>query len=458
MSILKKSLILPPVLIAVGLFLASGQAAKPPQAATENKEKATPVKVIGVKAVTVVPSISGFGKVQPSRTWDAVAQVAGPVIWTSEKLRDGLLIPEGASLLRIDEREYELSLAQIDAEIEALDAKDETTQASLKIEERALSLLKEDLGRKKELQTRGSASQVVVDTAERALLTQDAKVQTLLSTLKLNEAERKVLQQQREIAALNLVRTELKAPFDVRLDAVDIALGQYVNKGQQLFSGDGIAVAEVVAQFPIGALSPLFGKSDEEGSPLAALSDGGGGLSERHDSLTAKVILRTPKNDIVWDAKVDRVSAVMNPKTRTRGIVLAVEDPYAQATPGQRPPLVKDTAVEVILQGKPKKDKIAIPASAVRKGQVMVVDAEKRLHFKPVKVAYIQGDIAVLMSGLEPNEKVVVSDLPAPVDGMLVGPKPDKNLLERVMAEATGKTSGKESGEESGKESGGGDK
>nr|WP_321456083.1 hypothetical protein [uncultured Cohaesibacter sp.] len=438
MSIFKKSLVLPPVLIAIGLFLASGQAAKPPQAATESKEKATPVKVIGVKAVMAVPSISGFGKVQPSRTWDAVAQVAGPVIWTSDKLRDGLLIPEGTSLLRIDEREYELSLAQIDAQIEALNAKDETTIASKKIEDRALALLKEDLGRKKELQSRGSASQSIVDTAERALLTQDVKVQSLLSTLKLDEAERKVLQQQREIAALNLARTELKAPFDVRLDTVDISVGQYVNKGQQLFSGDGIAVAEVVAQFPIGALSPLFGKAGEEGSPLAALEEGRE-VSQRHDTLKAKVILQTPKSDIVWDAKVDRVSAVMNPKTRTRGIVLTVADPYGKATPGQRPPLVKDTAVEVVLEGQPKKDKIAIPASAIRKGQVMVVDAEKRLHFKPVKVAYIQGDIAVLMSGLEPNEKVVVSDLPAPVDGMLVGPKPDKALLERIIAEATGK-------------------
>ena len=439
MNILKKLLVLPPILIAIALFMFFSQAAKPPKEASDKQEKATPVKVIAAKAVTAIPSISGFGKVQPSRTWDAVAQVAGPVIWTSEKLRDGLLIAAGTSLLRIDEREYDLALAQIDAQREALDAKDETTHASLKIEGRALELLKEDLARKTELLSRGSASQSIVDTAERALLTQDAKVQSLKSTLTLNDAERKVLQQQWEIAALNRERTELKAPFDLRLDTIDIAMGQYVNKGQQLFSGDGIAIAEVVAQFPIGALNPLFGKTGEEGAPLDTLADGSGGLTQRHDSLKAKIILRTPKRDIAWDAKVDRVSAVMNPKTRTRGIVLTVTDPYGQATPGKKPPLVKDTAVEVILQGQPKNNKIAVPASAIRKGKVMVVDAEKRLHFKPVKVAYIQGDIAVLMSGLEPNDKVIVSDLPAPVDGMLVGPKPDKKLLERVMAEASGK-------------------
>ncbi|TLP44223.1 hypothetical protein FDK21_15610 [Cohaesibacter sp. CAU 1516] len=443
MSILKKLLIVPPVALAIGLFVLSGQSAKSPQVATQGKEKPTPVKVIGAKPMTVVPSVSAYGKVQPDRKWDAVAQVAGPVIWTADSLRDGLLIAKGASLLKIDEREYELALAQIEAQIEALNTKTDTIAASLKIEQRALALLEDDLGRKKSLLSRGSTSQAGVDAAERALLTQDAKVQTLKSTLKLNEAEGKVLQQQREISLLNLKRTELKAPFDVRLSSVDISVGQYVNKGQKLFSGDGIAVAEIVAQLPIGALRPLIGKAGEVGAPLNALSSQQGADANRHKAMKAKVVLHTPRSDIIWEARVDRVTAAMDPKTRTRGIVLTVQDPYGQASPGQKPPLVTDTAVEVILQGMPRKNMFALPASAIRKGKVMVVDAEKRLRFKPVKVAYIQGDIAVLMSGLEPKEKVIVSDMPAPVDGMLVGPKPDKKLLERVMAEASGKAPSK---------------
>ena len=440
MSILKKLLILPPLLLAVVLFMMSGKGAKPPQAATEKQEKATPVKVIGAKPVTALPSISGYGKVRPDRSWQAVAQVAGSVVWTSDNLRSGLLIPQGTPLLRIDPHEYELGLAQIDAQVGALDARDQTTRASLKIEQRSLELLKSDLGRKQKLFSQGSTSQAAVDTAERAMLTEDAKVQSLLSTLKLNDAERKVLASQRDIAALNVERTELKAPFDLRLGEVNIALGQYVNKGQQLFTGDGIAVAEVVAQFPIGALGPLLGKQADTGAPMGTLSNEEKALSDRHGLLKAKVRLRTPRGVIEWDAAVDRVTATMDPKTRTRGIVLKVTDPYGQATPGQRPPLVRDTAVEVVLLGLPKKGKIAIPASALRKGKVMIADSDKRLRFKSVKPAYMQGDIVVLMSGLEPGDKVIVSDMPAPVEGMLVGPRPDKKLLERVMAEAEGKS------------------
>jgi multidrug efflux pump subunit AcrA (membrane-fusion protein) len=368
-----------------------------------------------------------------------VAQVAGSVVWTADKLRNGLLIQQGSELLRIDAQEYELGLAQIDAQKEALAAKDETTRASLRIEERSLEFREDDMARKQQLLKQGSSAKAAVDAAERAMLTAQAKVQTLQSGLKLNQAERNILSRQRDIAALNVQRTLIKAPFDIRLGAVDIAQGQYVNKGQTLFSGDGIDVAEVIAQFPIGALSPLFGKTGDTGAALETLAEDARGVSERHELLKAKVRLHVPKGVLEWDAKLDRVSQAMDPKTRTRGIVLKVDDPYGQATPGQRPPLVRDTAVEVILEGQPQKNKIALPALSVRKGMVMVVDKDKRLRFKSVKVAYTQGDIVVLKSGIEPDEKVIVSDMPAPVDGMLVAPRPDKNLLADTMAAATGK-------------------
>ncbi|SNY90199.1 hypothetical protein SAMN04515647_0346 [Cohaesibacter sp. ES.047] len=446
MGILKKLLFLPPIALAVVLFMMSGKSAKPPRAASDKQEKATPVKVIGAKSITVTPSVSGYGRVQPARAWEAVAEVAGPVVWTAENLRDGLLIGQGTELLRIDTREYELGLAQLDAEREALDARDRTNEASLRIEQRALDLLKEDLSRKQTLLKQGSTSQAMVDAAERAMLTAEAKVQTLLSNIKLNEAERNVLKQKREIAALNVERTVIKAPFDLRLGTVDIALGQYVNKGEKLFSGDGIAVAEVVAQFPVGALSPLLGKTGTPGAALGTLADDKKAVSDRHALLKAKVRLNTPKTTVEWDAVVDRVTATMDPKTRTRGIVLKIEDPYGQATPGQRPPLVRDMAVEVVLIGPPRKGMIALPALAVRKSKVMIVDDEKRLRFISAKPAYIQGNIIVLKSGVEPKQKVIVSDMPSPVEGMLLKPRPDKALLARVIAEATGKSQSKSKG------------
>lgn len=441
MSILKKLLIIPPIALSTYILIATGTEPQPPQAA-DKKEKPTPVKIIGAKPVTVVPTVTGFGTVQPARSWDAVAQVSGSVIWTADQLRNGLLIQKGMTLVRIDPAEYELGLAQIDAQIGALDAKRETTKASLIIEQRALELLKDDLSRKQQLFKQGTTPKAGVDNAERAMLTAQAKVVSLESALKLNAADQNVLMRQRDIARLNIDRTQITAPFDIRLGSVNIANGQYVNKGQKLFGGDGIDVAEVVAQFPVGALRSLIGTTGEKGEPLATLGDQSKAVSDRHRNLQAKIKLRTTKNTVNWSAQVDRVTEAMDPKTRTRGIVLTVKDPYGKATPGQRPPLVRDTAVQVTLAGPAHTGRIVVPALAVRKGKVMVADNEKRLRFKKVKLAYIQGDIAVLASGLNKGDKVIVSDMPAPVEGMLLAPRPDKKLQEQIMAEAAGEQRG----------------
>lgn len=438
MSILKKLMIVPPIALAAFVFVASGTNPKPPVAA-EKKEKPTPVKIIGAKPITAAPSVLGYGRVQPGRSWDAVAQVAGSVVWTSDTLRNGLLIKKGSELLHIDPQEYELGLAQIDAQMAALDAKDETTRASLKIELRALELLLTDFERKKKLRQQGSTAQAAVDNAERTVLAARARVQSLESTLKLNTAERTVLSRQRDIAALNIDRTKIRAPFDIRLGTVQIAQGQYVNKGQKLFGGDGIDVAEIIAQFPVGALGSLLGKPDKAGAPLSTMLSGAEAVSQRHKRLKAKILMQTANNTVSWEAKVDRVTEAMDPKTRTRGIVLMVKDPYGKATPGQRPPLVRDSAVQVMLSGPAVPDRIAVPAFAVRKGKVMVVDSDKRLRFVPVKPAYLQGNIIVLKSGLKKGDKVIVSDMPAPVEGMLLAPRPDKKLQAAVIAEASGK-------------------
>lgn len=67
----------------------------------------------------------------------------------------------------------------------------------------------------------------------------------------------------------------MRAPFDIRITEVKANLAQYANKGQQLFSADGIASAEVEAQFAIGNLRPLIaanGKNEGDSKAVGALA------------------------------------------------------------------------------------------------------------------------------------------------------------------------------------------
>ena len=50
-----------------------------------------------------------------------------------------------------------------------------------------------------------------------------------------------------------------------------------------------------------------------------------------------------------------------------------------------------------------------------------------RLVIRPVTIGLVQGDLAVVDSGIEPGERIVVSDLIPAVAGMLLTPRPTMN-------------------------------
>ena len=64
-----------------------------------------------------------------------------------------------------------------------------------------------------------------------------------------------------------------------------------------------------------------------------------------------------------------------------------------------------------------------VPRQALQApGQVFVVDAEDRLRFREVEVLRLQGDEALVSRGLADGERVCISPIQAPVEGMRVRP------------------------------------
>ena len=93
---------------------------------------------------------------------------------------------------------------------------------------------------------------------------------------------------------------------------------------------------------------------------------------------------------------------------------------------------------EVELRAKPRTGRIVVPRTAIRDGQVFVLNAENRLESRPVEIAFSQGGLASIRSGLKPGEKLVVSDPTPAIEGMLVEPTDDDAALQRLVAEAQG--------------------
>lgn len=433
-------LIIPPILIALAVLVIAPKMKTPPQK-VEVQERATKVRFIKVPRLPILPRATGYGTAKPARNWEAVAEVSGQVTWLSDQLKGGNIIAEGSELLRIDDSSYRLDLTRAETQLNTLAVKQKTTRASLALEQKSLALLRKERDRKQQLHQQGALSVSLLEEAERNLLRGEASVQNLQNTLALNAAEMEVLKIQKASAELNLDHTRFTAPFDVRITELKINQAQYANKGQLLFSADGIDAVEVTAQFPIGKLRPLMAskKSDDSGNEDIPPAERIPGALK----LNAKVRLKTATHTVEWPARVDRVSGLVDPQTQSIGVVVVIDQPYQQAQPGKRPALIRNTFVEVELSKKPKGKPIVIPASALHKGKVYLINEEQRLEIRKVKPMFIQGGAAVIAKGLEAGEKLIVSDLIPATEGMLVEAVADKKQMKRLKMAATGKKEGK---------------
>jgi len=423
----RRLLIVPPILMGVAvIFLSPLIKSKPQQ--IEVVERASKVRAITVSKLAVAPHAIGYGTVKPARTWEAVAQVAGQVVWVSDDLKNGRTVQSGTEMLRIEDADYRLAMTQAEVQLRAAEVKGKTTRTSLAIAEKDLKILQDDYKRKKGLAAKGAVSKAAVEASERQMLNGETQVQNQRNAVELNTVERQVADAQRASAELDLLRTHMVAPFDVRITDVNIGEAQYANKGQLLFAADGLQVAEIEAQFPIGILRPLM-----------TAAQGGDVPGDGVKALDAMVRLRTATHTVEWPAHIDRVSGVIDPQTQSLGVVVTIFRPAAKAQPGQRPPLYRNTFVEVELTSPPMAGQIVVPLSALHSGQVYVVDDDSRLDVRKVEVAFAQGNYAVLKKGVKPGERIVTSDLASAIKGMLLDPQEDKKTKKLMVIEATGK-------------------
>ncbi|MCK4712704.1 MAG: hypothetical protein KAT26_07480, partial [Marinosulfonomonas sp.] len=108
-----------------------------------------------------------------------------------------------------------------------------------------------------------------------------------------------------------------------------------------------------------------------------------------------------------------------------------IDNAYTSAELGRRPPLTKGMFVEVTLDANPVEG-IIIPRSALRGGQIMLVDGDGRLKLLPVTPHLVQGDIALITEGVSDGAQIVVS-VPVPmVEGMLLDLHPDTDLMQTL--------------------------
>ncbi|MGB0749930.1 MAG: efflux RND transporter periplasmic adaptor subunit [Magnetospiraceae bacterium] len=429
-------LLIIPVVLGVMVFVMTQRGKEPPPRG-DMSEHTRKVRVVAAQSLGVVPRYIGHGTVAPDRTWNAVAEVSGRVVFAHEKLRDGNIFQAGTELVRIDPTTYELAIAKINAEIAQLEIQERSARSLREIEARNLALAEQDLARKQQLRASGATAQSTVDAAEQGVLQYQKSLQDLENTLALVPAQRAVLAASLAQAELDLENTVIKAPFAIRAADVAVEEALYVSRGQVLFSGDAIDRVEVAVQVPPSRMRTLVMVGENlPDLPPEQLTDKVTEVVE----IGAVVRLDIGAQPVEWPARFTRLLDTVDPVTRTVGVVVTVEDPFKDVEPGVRPPLTKGMFVDVELRGGKQPDRVVIPREAVRDGIVYVVDGDNRLAASPVSILFDQGSFVVVAKGVEAGQQVVVSDLVPAVIGTKLDPTEDTDLAVALEAAASGES------------------
>lgn len=439
--------------LAVGALLAAWLIAgrTPPERSTAG-EAVRPVAVITAPEIAWRPRATGYGTARAARSWRGVAEVSGRIVARHPDLDTGAILPRDSELLQIDRTDYRLAVAEARSAIAAGEArlKELVTRAanldqSLDIEQRRLEVAERELDRLRTLYQRGTVPRADVDRQQSAFLQQRQAVQELRNSISQIPAERQRLDAELERdktrlaqARRNLPKTTVKAPFDLRVSAVDAEVGQYVRAGENLVSGDSVSATEVEAEIPINEFRSIL---DPRRLPEGALEVTDLDKLLKAMGLTARVGLRAsaaPEPTVSWRARVDRISDAIDPRTRTVGLVVTVDDPYADARPPEQPPLVKGMYVRVRVCAPARPAAVVVPRAAVHAGRIHVADARDRLDIREVEVLYRHGGFAVIGDGLAGGERVVVSDPVPAIGGMKLEVSADRSMSESLAAEARG--------------------
>ena len=417
-----------PVALAV-MVAARLLAQAPAPGRVEGAEVGLAVRVVTLAAAPLVPVAQGWGNVRAAETWTAVSEVRGSVVWRDPDLAAGRLVRQGAPILRIDPADYQLAIAQAEADLASLraeaaqiTAEAENTQRVLDLEQARLALSESDVQRTRDLVAQGTAPASRGDEAERGFLLARRSVLELQNALALipPRQDRNAAQVARTEAALararrDLAHTEITAPFDLRVTSAPAELYQVVGVGQTLVAGEGLSRVEVLAQVPVAAFQRMLSGVDFGGSILDVMDPDRSGL-------VAVAVEPVSNPGQVWQGLLTRVEPALDPRARTVQAVIEIDDPYTAAHPPERIPLVSNLQVQVTMTGPELADVMAIPAGALHGDTVYLVGSDGRLELRVVTLAFRQGDRAVIAEGLAPGDRLVLDDIAPAIPGMALTP------------------------------------
>ncbi|MBK8973620.1 MAG: efflux RND transporter periplasmic adaptor subunit [Hahellaceae bacterium] len=381
--------LVPVIIIGISVVVMMALVAAAPQASPHRPVSPLPM----ITAVIVEPGslrvpVYTRGVVAPQRQLTLITEVSGRIVSASPEFKNGGFFKKGEVLVRLAPEPFQLELTKKQQAVDAAIVRLEEVKARAVV-------------------ARQGAKQNATDFALYIPQLNDAK-----STLAAAEADYK-------LAALQLERAEIRAPFDGRFKATRVNVGQYVALGHAVAEIFALDVAEI--RLPI---------SDEHLALLDIPNQYQGDSRSADTYPEVRLSAQLGGLEYTWSGRVTRAEGGLA-NNRLLYLVAEVTQPYQRdsSQPG-RPPLEMGRFVEARISGRLQQNVVVVPRSALRPDDTVWVaqqDAgaeQADLRFRKVDVLYKGKDQIYLRGGLQPGDRVVTTRLDFAVDGMNVRLEP----------------------------------
>ncbi len=329
------------------------------------------------------------GTVVAGKEVDLKARVGGEVVWIHREFIEGGLVKKGQTLVKLDPEDYQLALTGKKANLQSAIYDLKAEQGQQEIARSEWELL--GLG--------NQASELDLELALR-------QPQLAAKEAHLEAARAEVKQ-----AELALERTVIKAPFKSIVQSADIDVGAQVSTQVTLARLVGSDIFHIKALVPLDRLKWII-------------------LPDGPFSLSSKALVSTGTGG-VREGRVLKLMGDLEPSGRLARVLIEVKDPLdLKFKNGDRNPMLLGDYVTIRIQGRTVDNVFPIERSYLKGGgSILTVDSEDRLRTLEVDVVW-RGEEEVLAEGIAPGTRMVVSDLPAPVEGMKVRVQGDNDTMD----------------------------
>ena len=359
-------------LLIIGILVAAVAAAalmaqlRPEPPKKESVDLDPLVEVLVLETMTANFEVSSQGTVLPRTETVLSAEVQGTITSLSPKFVAGGVFDKNEVLMRIDPTNYIVAVKQAEALVK---------QRQIEYD----GALK--------LRSQGYRAEAELASAAAALATAEADVVR---------------------ARRNLERTYIRLPYEGIVRAKETDLGQFVNPGTRI----GVVFATDFAEVRLPLTDSDLAFVDLPGATEITASGGGNGPM-------VSLVATQKGRRVEWSGQIVRTEGVVDEKSRVTYAVARIVDPYQRHGEGNVLPI--GTFVKAAIKGSAASNVIQVPRRVVRgSNELLFLDADNKIEIRQVDIIRSDTEYSYVAGGAGVGERIVVSAVDAPINGMSV--------------------------------------